>query len=782
MSVQGSLGSLLRGVSQQTASARLEGQVEEQVNMVSDVDTGLASRTGTSEVAKLLGATSTMAFHNIRFGDTDYVFGYEAGSLVIWDEAGTVYPLTWEDVAAQAYMTTNMRFHVYKDQIFCLNRDTVVEADVSNLGYSHHVAMVSALGGNYSRDYKVTVTHSGGSFTGTYTTPDGNNAGDSEKTASTYIIDQIRADIQAQLDALTLTLPAGMTMGVAEDVLLFKYTESMSIAIDDGEAGAILKTLSDQVDDTADLPRFAPHNTVVKVVGDVADEDDYFLRFTSSTTTVDGDGFGDEGVWEEWFDPTLPTDFVKSTMPHVLTFDGTTFAFARGDWQSRRVGDEDSNPMPSFVGHKVRDVGGFESRLVFVTNIGTCVMSRTKYPLDFFKKSATTLIDSDPIDITSTKEGSLTLDWIIPFDQNLLLLSDPGDSQFIITGGGLTPSNASMSLTTSYEMFGLARPVTTGRTLLFPFRAGDYAGVNEFFTSDKLTTGGAENVTEVQRKYILGQVTDMASSKNFNTVLFRASGAATTVWVYKYLWEGVERLQASWGKWEFQHTVRKVFFLNSNVYFVLEDAQGHWLVKGDMNKSPEANQDYHVTLDRKTYQTVADNKVTVNFADARFVQDTGCINVGRETTPEASEDNGDGTWTYTLSESAPNGATVVSGQGIEAFVDPTMPIVKDREDRPISSAEVTIMQFSIHLAKSGDVSTVFTSPFRETFEFEQRRFPLDDEPMDPSLSLVADYILDVPWGERSDWSQLRIKSTNVRPVTITEVEYTAQVTGVKRRI
>jgi len=33
----------------------------------------------------------------------------------------------------------------------------------------------------------------------------------------------------------------------------------------------------------------------------------------------------------------------------------------------------------------------------------------------------------------------------------------------------------------------------------------------------------------------------------------------------------------------------------------------------------------------------------------------------------------------------------------------------------------------------------------------------------------------VPWGERSDWSELTITSDDIRPVTITEIEWTGQI-------
>lgn len=781
MAVQGSLGPLLRGVSQQPARVRLDGQVSEQVNLVSAVDTGLSTRTGTDQIGLLTSATSSMSFYEIELDDTHYIFGYESGVFKAWDLDGTEYTVNFQDTSAQNYVGDEMRFHVYDDVVYCVNRDAVVAKDTTSLGYSHHIVGISCLGGNYSRTYTVTVTHSGGTISGTYTTPDGDSSGDSTKTSSEYIILKIKEYIDANE-----TVPTGMSVSVADDVLIFMYDESMTVTVEDGEAGTVLRAISDDADSTTDLPRFAPHGSIVRIVGDTAEEDDYWLRFNASTTDTDGSGFGDEGVWEEWYDPTQANAYDLSTMPHTLTLSGGAFTFSRGSWEARQTGDDDSNPMPSFVGKKIRDIGGFESRLVVATSQGTVVMSRTNYPLDFFKKSATTLVGSDPIDIKSTREGSLSLDWIVPFDRDLLIISDPGDAQYVITSGGITPDNASMPLTTSYEMFGYTRPVTTGRTLVFPFLAGGYAGIKEFFTNDQVATNGADTLTEVQQQYIEGAVDDMSSSKNFNTLLFHTSdpNSKNTVWVYKYLWEGVERVQSAWGKWVFVDAVRKMFFVNSKVYFIIEDSHGHWLLRGDMNKPFDANQSYQISLDRKSSLTVSNSQVTTYFEDPRFVQDTGCLNIGREIRPVGDPVvNADGTYTYTFdSELAPDSAIVVAGQQIDGYVEPTMPHIKDRDGKPISTARVVVTKFRVHLSDSGDVYVDMYSPYRPTYRHEDRRFPLDDEPLDPEQTLISDSIVEVPWGDRAEWSSLRVGSTNVRPMTITEIEYEAQVTGTKRRV
>jgi hypothetical protein len=441
--------------------------------------------------------------------------------------------------------------------------------------------------------------------------------------------------------------------------------------------------------------------------------------------------------------------------------------------------------MPSFVGNKIRDIGGFESRLVFVAG-GACIMSRTNEPVNFFRKSAVAQVDSDPIDITSSKEGELTLDWIVPFDKTLILLSDPGDAQFVVAGGGLTPSNASMVLTTEYEMFGSARPVTTGRTMIFPFRSGEYSGIKEFFTNDEVATNGADTITQVQDTYIVGTVNYLATSKNFNLITAMTDSIeephSKTLWVYRYLWDGSERVQSSWGKWIFTQEVVWNFFDNSRMYLILkQDTDVYSLEVLDLNKTPDNAIGYHVTIDGRVNRTITDGAVTVPYPGATFVQRTN--NVGVEAVAISEVMTGSYEWTYEFDpEIFDDGVELVAGRRFEREVIPTMPLLKNNKGQTISSAKITVAKFIVHHEDTGEVDYEMSSPYRAASVYKPHRYPLDDEPLDPSLSQLSSGPVEVPWGERTDYTDFTIRSDDIRPMTIIEIEWEGQVTGAKRRL
>lgn len=781
----GSLGTLLQGVSQQPDRVRLDGQVSEQVNLISDVTLGLSTRPATVEGPQLDMATTEHSYQNIRFDGVDYIIGYKSGDLQIWAVDGTRQNVQFRNGATPSYIGNEMQFHVVDDKIVTVNRNRVVRKSAFIEGRAWYVALFHALGGQFLKTYAVQLNFSDGTvINAEYQAPDGTTTGDAEKTSSEYIIGELVSTLQADPN-----LPTGTVISRQFDVaLVFHPTLQIRIGVSDGEGGEILRGVSDSVKKVEDLPRFAPNGTVVKVVTSEADEDDFWLKFvTKGTTSEDGAaGFGSEGVWQEWYDPEEQRHFDLSTMPHVVVPENGEFFVEYVEWLPRNVGDNGSAPFPSLVDKPIRDVEGFEGRLALLTP-DTVVMSRTNFPFDLWRESATVVSATDPIDISSTKKDDLKLDWFVPFDRDLFVMADPGDSQFVIRGGGIDPDTVSMVLTTEFEInSGGTPPVSTGRTILFPFTAGEFSGIKEFYTDSDTAVNAANSLTETQDRYINGLVEGLAVSQNFNLGLLRTNKNRKTVWVYKYLWDGREPLQSSWSKWEFQDNVEYFFFRNSIVYFVSSDAEGDvFLHNLDLNR-PVTAFGYHAMLDRRvTRQAVVQGELTsidLPYPDARFLQSTGCPNPGLEAKPTL-EIRIDATTTRYLFEPAviPAGATAFCGQTVRWQLQPSQVFARDYQARIDTSQKVTIQDYVVHVDNSGEFKAIGQSPYSDDWEYTTYVFPLDDEPLDPDRLILQSGPFYIPWGERADWSIMILEGTDIRPVTIHEVEWIGQILRTKGR-
>lgn len=798
MSTDGTLGSLLQGVSQQPFRVRPPGTLGEQVNFISDIERGLTSRPALHERGRSVNNAKTgLSFLDAKVDGTEYVLGFKAGVIGLWNSTtGVEQTITPQDAAALAYIGTDMRAYVFRednsDRLFLTNRDVVVQKAAAPAAATtlDGVGIVLCLGGAFSRTYTVRLTYPDGTIAvGTYVTPSGASAGDAFNTSAPNIINNLRTSLLAHASrkATTSIVNSFGTMYIRDTN---SANFGFKLTVDDDNTNATIRCFTDRVTAAEDLSETAPEGMLVRVVGsDEGAEDDYYLRFNADGTSTLGNGFGSTGVWEEWYNPTEVTQFDLTTMPHVLRKTGpTTFALERGTWAGRIVGDDLTNPFPDFVGAPVRDIGGFQSRLVVVGG-GVCSMSRTKTPLNFFKETALTELATDPVNITSTEASDgadIRLDWIIPFDRDLVLMADPGKGQYIITGDSkITGANVSMVLTTAFEMEGGAKPVATGRTILFPFKSGRYSGIKEFFTNDLVATNGADTLTEGIDRYITGLVDHAKCSTNFNLAVFKSDDplSANTVWTYKYLWAQTEKMQSAWAKWVFPLPTRFFYFSGSELVVVMEtpgstgSTSTYVFAALDLDIPIDPSTQYHVCLDLQRTVVLGEGRtVVLPFAGATFVQGDGCANPGSIAEIASVSGPVSGNYTYTMFEdTAPPGSSVICGLTYDRYVDPTMPVFRDRNGAPVPRLSLVVNGFMVEYQDTGYLKSVMTSRYRAApIEFEMDWFPTDDDPADTFGNGVRSGIMNIPWGERTDWSVLRLFSDDARPTSILEISWTGQ--------
>ena len=786
----GSLGPLLQGVSQQPARIRLEGQVTEQINMESDVTQGLSTRPASVE-AGYITARSNSKFRYITMGGMDYLLEYQDNYLRAYGLDGSSIPVTFSGGATEGYMGNDMRFIVVDGKILMTNRNRTVAMLPAASAPAYKTAVISCLAGEFAKPYRVSVTFSNGvNIAVVFETPAGDQAGDGLLSTTEAIAGALADKLREHLDK-----PVGLQVESRSGyILLYHPTLTMRIATSDGAGGENLKAVVDTVKDIADLPRYAPNGMLVQVKVGNRTKDNYWLKFNATgVSTEDGiTGFWREGVWEESRNPYIVEAFNLSTMPHTIRRSGVSLIVERGPWISRQTGDGVSAPIPTINGKQIRDLGGFESRTVLLTQ-DTVVMSRTNFPYDLWRESATVISDSDPIDMTSTKKNELRFDWIVPFDRDLFLVADPGNSQFVIRGGGITPNNASLVLTTEYEVESAgAAPSSTGRTLLLPFKVGKYSGLQEYYTNAENSVQAANSLTETINTYIEGTINSMEVSQNFNMAAFTTNDPefinSRTMWIYKYLWDGSELIQSSWSKWRFRNNIRYHFFKSNRLYLVLSSLIGPVIEYIDLNRI-EGPYGYSPSLDSYAEVTAAQDGPIPNepgrfytsvsriYPGCAFIQHTGCRNPGMSAVP-VSVDSTTGTSVYTFDPAVvPPGARLLSGIPIVWELYPTEVYSRDYQGRIDTSKNLVIQEYVVKVMDSGVVKADFISPYSPTYTYFEELAPMDREPLYPMGSWLVSEDLVFPWGERADWSTLRLWGDDYRPVTINEVQWAGQITA-----
>lgn len=786
--VDGSLGSMVQGVSQQHPRDRLPGQCTEQINMSSDVVDGLKKRYGSRFIADLIANVSTTGwrFYDYDLGvDGQYLVFIRSGEVHIVDLDGNSYTVN-SDASAEDYLATvgTLSFTTIKEATYIANSGvvTAMKADVKTTNNMRGI--VHAIGSQYGRTYKVTVSWTRGTaktFTASWTAPDGSTAAHSAQITTTNIITQL----QTLLNANT-TFNADLETAREADVMLIRPKSGVTditkfeIIVDDGDAGLNMFGLTDSIGDVGKLPRYAPKGYTVRISGDSGtDVDDWFLEFLPEDDTLAvGAGFGTTGYWVETVAPNTPYLLDTTTMPHVITFDSSTstFSIAAGEWEGRQVGDAETNETPSFVGYGINDLNNFQDRLVILGG-PNIFMSRTKKPLDCWRQSvAAGQLATDPIDMTPTG-NTKHMRAAVKHDRDLICFTET--AQYIVFGrNAITPMNTSAVETSTFESDLNAKPVSAGANIVFGINYGKYTGMKEFFTEGTTDSNNARVTTEHCPKYLVGNVTHIASSTNFNKIVVHTDADDRSIYINEYMWSGGEKLQNSWSKWMLSETPVYSFFRESRMYLVLATADTLRLVVLDLDSVTYGDFNYPIHLDNFSVHTIDGNTLTAPLVvsdddtwpddwvvvDLNYASDLGQI------IPVDSYDSSTGL--ITLSEDVTG--TVIVGRMFSTSYIPTRPRMLDRNGKQVTTGTLYVNNFYAQLVDSGPFEYVIHTEYDDPNVLEWDGRILDDPDNIVSVAAVTSERVQLDFYQDVENSELEITSTHHLPLRITDIEWDAE--------
>ena len=339
-----------------------------------------------------------------------------------------------------------------------------------------------------------------------------------------------------------------------------------NVFVSDDNGGNDLVAIKNTAKSFADLPNQCVEDYKLSVTGDGSKgEDDYHVVFK---------GAGGSGVWRESVEGGLQNDFDNTTMPHQLRQDpkilgSLRFSFEPLSFTSRLVGDEHTNPAPSFVENTISDVFFYRNRLAFLSEDNVIFSENGEY-FNFYRSTVRTLLDSDPIDVAISSTDVSTLKAATPVQDFLLLFSE--QSQFTLSSAQLlTPTDVKADLSTQYECDLIAKPVIAGNSVFFATKNQYYSGLREYVTNPSTEINEAPLVTNHVPEYIEGAITKMASSTNKSMLLCLSDVDKKVVYVYKWYDSDNQRLQSAWSKWIFDKDVLNITFNNSRMYITFGD-------------------------------------------------------------------------------------------------------------------------------------------------------------------------------------------------------------------
>lgn len=351
------------------------------------------------------------------------------------------------------------------------------------------------------------------------------------------------------------------------------------------------------------LPETAAEGAIYRVQGDeTSGFVSYYVRRTG-------------GVWDETVRPCLINAIDASTMPHALISqaDGT-FTFAPFSWAPRRVGDEEINPNPGFIGRPIQKVFFYQNRLAFLYDENTTLSCVGDFG-NFWRMSQTDYLMSDVIDVGATSTRVAKLIDATTHTDGILLTSD--QTQFSLTNGELGVSVETLAVrpTTSYAVNPRAGLCPLGSEIYFAVEGARASQIREYTRLSGSDATTAADVTAHVDRYIPAGVHEIIAADDLNSLFVLTDGAPDRAFVYQFYWSSAdEKAQSAWHEWSFGDGSRVISgaYLNGHLYLVIARADGVHLERINLKPgTSNAATTHQVHLDRQAivsgiYQPAAD--------------------------------------------------------------------------------------------------------------------------------------------------------------------------------
>lgn len=388
------------------------------------------------------------------------------------------------------------------------------------------------------------------------------------------------------------------------------------------------------------LPLVFTHDYVVKIVGSaLADEDDFWVKFTATA----GSGFGD-GTWSETSEPGITYTWTytpSGSQPHVLVRrtsseagtatnpvvgnSGKFFSFEPMNLGERLVGDADSNPNPSFVSRvstfnpaggggtavdfpvlrKVQDIAFFRDRLIFACDESLSCSEQGQY-FNFFRTTVRSVPDSDPIDVSISGNRTTVYHGLAPMFGKLVCIADQVQSQFF-GQPNLTPSTVEGTQVSQYQTTPFCAPQPYKDGVLYPAITGAYTTLRSLFPKANVeNVFDSENLSIHAPSYVVGNPKQLEVNSDSSVIAMLCDGDTDGIYILKQHREGDRIIQSAWVRFVIDGaTIRGIKFFDEKLYVVTEHTDtsaGVGLFLGYIDLSDgvsDGGRDYWLYLDRR---------------------------------------------------------------------------------------------------------------------------------------------------------------------------------------
>jgi hypothetical protein len=278
------------------------------------------------------------------------------------------------------------------------------------------------------------------------------------------------------------------------------------------------------------------------------------------------------------------TNIVQNAAGDAFTITAVNTASLEGDasrlnfWKYREVGDNETNPMPTFVGYPIDTISFYKNRIVFASRQNVICSQAGDY-FNFFASTVITIVDSDPIDLSASTLKPIRLKHAIAAPQGLLLFGDNAQLLLSTTTEAFSPKTAEINALSTFSQTDKVAPLDIGSSYIFIEEGEKASSVYEMAITDANIKPQSIELTRFIPTYIPAAILDMQVSQSAGTLAILSKQELSSLYLYRWFNLTGEQRIAGWFRWILPGDIQFFTFDHDILFVVTKHGSNYVLSK-----------------------------------------------------------------------------------------------------------------------------------------------------------------------------------------------------------
>jgi hypothetical protein len=278
------------------------------------------------------------------------------------------------------------------------------------------------------------------------------------------------------------------------------------------------------------------------------------------------------------------TNIVQNAAGDSFTITAVNTAPLEGDasrlnfWKYREVGDNETNPMPSFVGYPIDTVSFYKNRIVFASRQNVICSQAGDY-FNFFASTVITIVDSDPIDLSASTLKPIRLKHAIAAPQGLLLFGDNAQLLLSTTTEAFSPKTAEVNLVSTLSQTDRIAPLDIGSSFMFLEEGVKASSIYEMVLDSQGGKPASIELTRLIPTYIPAAVLDMQVSQSAGTMAILSKQELSSLYLYRWFNLTGDQRVSGWFRWILPGDIQFFTFDHDILFVVTKHGSNYVLSK-----------------------------------------------------------------------------------------------------------------------------------------------------------------------------------------------------------